>query len=277
MDQGLFQEIAETLKKGGRGVLATVVGTRGSVPRPAGAKLFYREDGRLVGSVGGGAVEATTLDRCREVLRTGSPRRIEVDITGGPHAEGACGGTVEIFLEPLGMPWRLIVVGAGHVGQAVASFASRTGRFHVLLLDDRPLPALLEGDPPGEFLQCERVDAALAEMKMDERDAVVIVTRCHAGDEEALEAVLGKDVGYVGMMGSRQKVSSLFDRLKERGADAAALDAVYAPIGLDIGAETPQELAVSILSEVLGVLTKHSMEHCVRAKRRRDGTDREIV
>jgi len=272
MDQRFYGEIAEVLAEGRRGVLATVVGAKGSVPRPMGAKLFYGEDGRLLGSVGGGAVEAKTLDRCREVLRTGSPERIEVDITGGPHAEGSCGGTVEIFLEPLGAPWRLIVVGAGHVGQAVASLAVRTGRFRVLLLDDRPLPSLSEGTQLGEFLHCESVEASLAEMPLDPRDAVVIVTRCHAGDEEALEAVLGRDAGYIGMMGSRQKVFAIFNRLRGKGAEQAALEAVYAPIGLDIGAETPQELAVSILSEILGVLTKHSMDHCFRARRDTSGS-----
>lgn len=267
MDGFFFQEVVKAVQGGRRAVLATVIGTKGSVPRSVGSKLLYGEEGQIAGSVGGGAVEARTLQKCKEVLLTGKPQRLEVDITGTSEAEGICGGVVELFLEPLGASWRLIVVGAGHVGQALAGLAVLSGRFRVLLLDDRPLPQLVQHLPASEFLCCEDLEQALSEMTLTENDAVVIVTRCHAGDQEALSVALGKGAGYIGMIGSRQKVATIRKRLLDQGVEEKLLDEVFAPIGLDIGAQTPQELAVSILAEVLGVLTRSSMRSCARVRK----------
>ena len=259
-DLDVFEAGAQVLRCGQRAVLATVVRTEGSTPRDAGAKLLFREDGTTVGTVGGGVLESRVLDRCREILDSHRSERMSLDITEQGPLDAACGGVVEVFLDPLGPKHRLIVAGAGHVGMAVARLAWDTGGFKIVVVDDREDSAALE----PSFCEVVRHDMAsfLKGLHLGPQDGVVIVTRGHRLDEEALASVIGRGAGYVGMIGSRSKVKGMMDRLKAKGVPEEELDRVYSPIGFDIGAETPSELALSILAEVMAVLNARAGEHC---------------
>lgn len=267
--EDVLDAAVQALRNGQRAVLATVVACRGSVPRKEGSKLLFCEDGSLVGSVGGGVLEHRVIERCRELIHAWVrvPESLEIDLSPEGSLDARCGGTVTVFLDPLGSLNRLIVVGAGHVGLAVARLARATGGFRILLLDDREA-----GRNEELFLhpwerQIGQIQGILKELAFGPQDAVVIVTRGHRLDEDALEAVAGRGAGYVGMIGSRAKVQELMERLKARGLSAEALSDVYSPIGLDIGAETPEELALCILAEIMVVLREKTGQHCREVKR----------
>ncbi len=224
--------------------LATVVEAIGSCPREAGAKMLVHGDGRGEGTIGGGKFEALVVEDALAALRERRPRLRTYPLHEGDAASfGAiCGGSVTVFIEPVGARERLFVIGAGHVGAAVAHLARQCGLF-VELRDDREMP----GTAPAEFVGSQQWTG---------HDALVIVNRNPALDRAALSAVLRLVVrpGYIGMIGSGRKVRRVFDEMQADGFTAQELAGVFAPIGIDIGSDTPAEIAVSVLAEVLQVL-----------------------
>jgi xanthine dehydrogenase accessory factor len=247
----MFQEIQAALSRGEHVALVTVVKVSGAAPCAPGARVLVRADGALVGTLGG----ATTDERARHdalaALASGqaSLQIYHLDPDSG-ESVGSCGATLEVFVEPLVAEPRLLIAGAGYVGQALARLAAPLG-WRVTLLDDRseftrqtPPPAGIEfavGDMP-EQLRARALDAATW---------VVIVTRGHRTDQEVLLAALAAPTAYVGMIGSRSKVQNIFTKLLHAGIPAADLQRVHAPIGLDLGAQTPDEIALSIAAELV--------------------------
>ena len=251
--ESLLRELADARERNHPCVLATVAAVRGSVPRAAGAKALFFPDGRLSGTLGGGRFEALAAEDARIAL---SERRLLLRTyplhEHSPDSFGAiCGGEVTVLFEPQGFRESMVVVGAGHCGCALSRLARECG-WHVTLVDDRP-ELLTQGDahvrhpgPVPEFLSAHpwREDVAL-----------VLVSRNFERDREALAAVLGRPgPGYIGMIGSVRKVEQVFADLRARGFPQEALSGVHAPIGLDLGADSPAEIAVSILAEVAQVL-----------------------
>ncbi len=235
----------------GRAALATVVGRTGSAPQIAGAKLLLDEDGRIFGTVGGGALEARTLEVCRRVLASATPERVAFHLVRDLGM--CCGGTMEIFVEPVSAAPRLVVVGAGHVGRAVAGMARLVG-YAVTVVDDRETE-LASPDLTGCDLRCADADelaTVLADLRPDDR--VLVVTRDHARDEAALDALLDRPLAYLGMIGSRRKVFRIARRIVERrravGRPLPPVDHVRAPVGLDLGGSAPGEIAASIVAEL---------------------------
>lgn len=242
--------------------VVTVAATTGSVPRAPGSKMFVSADGRCTGTIGGGKFESLVISEAQEAIRKKKPllktyplREGETDSFGA-----ICGGEVTVFIEPQITSEALYLVGAGHCSRAIAKLAAECGLF-VTVVDDRAellgdLPAAVTGDSelsPRDFITSHR---------WQKDEALVLVSRNHEIDCEALAAALDKGgAGYIGMIGSRRKVLSVFDRLKARGISEEALSRVYAPLGLDLGADSPAEIAVSCVAEILAVLRGRTAAH----------------
>lgn len=240
-----------------RGALATVVRVSGSTPQQVGAKLLLRSDGSTQGTVGGGAIERVVLEALGRALETGEPELLSRDLA---HDLGmCCGGTMVVFLEPILPTPRLWLLGAGHVAQPTAALALTVG-FEVLVVDEREELNTAERFPGCQLLLDDPSDA-IHKAQLGDRDWVVIVTHDHQLDERALEAAAGNDARYVGLMGSRRKVFRLVERVSSKRAAAIPLERLYAPVGLDIGAITPAEIAVSIVAELIALRHGQSASH----------------
>ena len=242
--------------------IATVAATTGSVPRAAGSKMFVYADGRSSGTIGGGKFEALVLEDALTAMREKKPLLKTYPLhEGDADSFGAiCGGEVTVFIEPQMTSEALFLIGAGHCSRAIAKLAAECGLF-VSVVDDRdelladlpPLVAHISDSSPAQFI-------AAREWQSDE--ALVIVSRNHQIDREALAAALTHaGAGYVGMIGSKRKVRDVFDDLRRRGVPDEKLASVYAPLGLDIGADSPAEIAVSTIAEVLSVLRQRTAKN----------------
>jgi len=239
-------------KTGGAAAVATVIRRSGSAPQVVGAKLLLHEDGRLFGTVGGGSIEDRVLAACRETLRDGSARTVEADLVRDLGM--CCGGKMEVFVEHIQPEARVILVGAGHVAQALAPMCKAAG-FRVLVIDDRD--ELLESTAFADLerlpYDADELDEAIPSPSSD--DYVVIVTRDHNRDERALTSLVQRPHRYIGMISSRRKAHSVVRRIlrrnEELGRPPPDLSRVRAPIGLALGGRTPGEIAVSILAEII--------------------------
>ena len=243
----------EAALAGGPPVAVVTVVTGGATGLAAGAKMLVRGDGRTLGSLG--AAEADEALRDLAVAAFTAMPRI---VTGTWYLEGssatdrpsqAVEGAAELMLQLFEAPARLVIVGAGHVGLALAKIAELLG-YETTVLDDRVEFANRERFPMAHRILVEEVGPALDSLTVDTSTAVVLVSRGHRVDEEALRHAVGRGAGYVGMIGSRRRTRTVLDHLAAEGYSPAALEAVSTPVGLDIGAETPEEIAVSILAEI---------------------------
>lgn len=231
-------------------VLATVVDTHRSVPRRPGSKMLIYPGGAISGTIGGGEMEARVIAEALEALTTGRPRRLTYTLTDPTSGDpGVCGGEVELYLEPHMPTTTIFVVGVGHVGRAVVELATWLG-YRVVAWDDRADLAGAAGGPEpvltGSFID------ALVASPIDEHTSVVMVTRNVALDLEIIPALLATRAAYIGLMGSARRWDTTREKLLASGVAADALARVRAPIGVEIHAETPAEIAVSILAEVIG-------------------------
>lgn len=253
----VFEAVLAELDRGKRAVLVTVVRASGSTPRTTGARMLVRSDGTSVGTIGGGAFEAVAVGDAEELLARRGERTAFKRYTfteQGEHALGmACGGSAEILLEVVEAGELLVVFGAGHVGCALARAAAAVG-FRPALVDDRPAACdAAERLGLGEVHRCDP-DWSLGVPEIDEGAYVAVLTRCHRTDRLALRHALGRPARYVGLIGSRRKREVIFRELRdEDGIAQENLRRVRCPIGLPLGGETPEEIAVSIVAELLQV------------------------
>ena len=234
--------------------LVTVVSTQGSTPQKAGAKMVVYADGRIVGTIGGGCVEAEMTWRARQVIEARKPQLASYELTADVAGEDGliCGGRMEVFLEPIQAVPTLCLFGAGHVAQPLARMAKSVG-FRVEVADDRVRFANRERFPDADLVVVDEFPAAAAKMTLGRETYAIVVTRGHKGDADALEAVLGKGLRFVGLLASRPKLVHLAAALEERGVPVSEIATIHAPLGLGIGAATPEEIAVSVLAEMIAV------------------------
>ena len=252
----IYQLLLDALKKGEACALATIAKVTGSTPRDVGAKMLIYQDGRSAGTIGGGKFESLVVAEAMRAISDGKSILKTYPLhEASENSFGAiCGGEVTVLIEPQPRPPLFCLVGAGHCSQALAKLANECG-FAVDVLDDReellapvyfPSPVLCLSNPaPEEFIKSRR---------WSQRDALVLVSRNYHIDREALAAALETGgMGYIGMIGSKKKVMQVFDELAARGFTREALTEVRAPIGIDIGADSPAEIAVSVMAEVFMV------------------------
>lgn len=249
----ILQELLAAQEKGAPVALATVIRARGSVPRHAGAKMLVYDDGRFSGTIGGGEMEARVLAAAREALDDGAPRVVPYSLVDPKRGDpGVCGGEVEIYVEPYLPPATVYVIGAGHVGRAVASLAHWLG-YRVIVSDDREELAAPEHVPEADVYLPGQIQAALAEQPINRSTFVVLLTRNVLIDREILPAILASPAAYIGIIGSRRRWEHTKELLREDGVDEALFARVHSPVGLELGAETPEEIAVSIMAQIISL------------------------
>jgi xanthine dehydrogenase accessory factor len=248
----MFQEIQAALARGEQAALVTVVKVSGAAPCAPGTRMLVRADGSAAGTLGGASTDERGRQDALAALASGqaSVLTYHLDPDMG-ESVGSCGATLEVFVEPLRPEPRLLIAGAGYVGQALARLAAPLG-WRVALLDDRSEFARAALLPPGvEAAMGDDMPELLRARQPDAVTWIVIVTRGHRTDQEVLRAALERPAVYIGMIGSPSKVRNIFTKLLAAGVPEADLARVHAPIGLDLGAETPDEIALSIAAELL--------------------------
>jgi xanthine dehydrogenase accessory factor len=249
----LFEEIVKLRNTGRRGALATIVHTNGSIPSFESSRMLVHEDGSIMGTIGGGCVEADVWAAAKEVMQKEAPRKMTFNLNHEASYDSGliCGGTLEVFVEPI-LPQPIVYIfGAGHVSLALAQSADAAG-FRVVVADNRDSFANRERFPMARQVLTSYEDAFQA-IVPNSSSYVVIATRGHRDDMRVLAWAVRTAARYVGMLGSRRKVLSVYQALEREGYRAEEFANVFAPIGLDIGALSPEEIAVSILSELIAV------------------------
>jgi xanthine dehydrogenase accessory factor len=245
-----YEEMVRLTREGEPFVLATVVASSGSSPRKPGAKMVVRGDGSLLGTVGGGRVEKESVQAALAALADETPRMLDYVLT---EEHGfACGGTMTVYLEPQGHRPRLVMFGAGHVGRAVTGLAHGCG-FRVTVVDDRPECATDALLPGADRIVCLPAEEACGDLLLGPDDFVIIATPGHHGDFAAVRGCLATHAGFIGLLGSRRKRETLLQTLTNEGFDADQRARVITPVGLDIGAQTPEEIAVSIVGQLVAL------------------------
>ena len=250
----IYEEIVKLQRDGHKGAVATIVNVRGSIPSFKSAKMLVRDDGTIAGTIGGGCVEAEVWQAAREVMASEKPRTLSFDLNQDPKYDTGlvCGGTLEIFVEPVLPPPLLYIFGAGHVGYELYKAAGRAG-FDVIVSDDREAYANVERFPEAREVIADDFDRALAGMTPSDSSYIVIVTRGHRDDMRVLRWAVKTQAKYIGMVGSRRKAITVFRELTKEGLNPELFERVHSPVGLDIGAITPEEIAVSIVAELIGI------------------------
>lgn len=250
-DELIYQGILDARREGRPAALATVIRSRGSVPRHETSKMLIFADGQMMGTVGGGDLESRTIKAGQEVIHSGQARLESYSLAGPTEgAVGVCGGEVEVFIEPILPPPTLLVLGCGHVGVAVAHLAKWLG-FRVVVSDDREELCTPEHIPDADLYLPGEIAAVLSQTPIDSQTYVVAVTRGYPFDVAAVPILLETDTPYIGIIGSRRRWATTVKELKAIGIAEESLKSVYAPIGLYLGEETPEEIAVSIMAEII--------------------------
>ena len=254
MNQEVFAALAEALQQGEEVALVTITASTGSTPQRVGAKMLVFADGRTVGTIGGGCYENDAFGKAREAIAGRRALNVKYELNDDFAEESGliCGGQMQVFIEPVEPAPDVYVFGAGHVGSSFARMAYEAG-FRVHVIDDREKFANAALFPQGVETIVDDVPSWIAAHPLPPTAYAVIVTRGHRHDLDTLRSLATKPARYVGLIGSRAKVKLLFDTLAAEGVSPESLGRVHAPIGLDIGAITPQEIAVSILAEVIAV------------------------
>ena len=248
----IYEEIVQLRRDGRRGAVATIVNVRGSIPSFKTAKMLVRDDGSIVGTIGGGCVEAEVWQAAREVMESEKQRTLSFNLNQDPKYDTGllCGGTLDIFVEPVLPPALLYIFGAGHVSVNLYKVAKDAG-FEVIVADDREAYANRERFPEAKEVIAEDFDLAMARLTPNESSYIVIVTRGHRDDMRVLRWAVQTSARYIGMIGSKRKTIAVFRELTKEGLSPELFERVHAPVGLDIGAITPEEIAVAIAAELI--------------------------
>jgi xanthine dehydrogenase accessory factor len=253
-DMNIYEEIVRLGRAGIPSALATVVESAGSAPRKAGAKMLVRGDGSILGTVGGGKVELEVIATSREVMASGAPRTVPIALV--EENGHVCGGKLLVYIEPNAIRPRLLIIGAGHVGVALSSAAKLAG-FQVTVADERPEYASRDRLPDADETFAGGAAEFLRGQEVTGRDAVVITTTGFETDFTAVRAALATSARYIGMIGSRRKREVLMRTLTDEGFAPEEQDRIVIPVGLAIGAETPAEIAVSIVAQLIAARRNH--------------------
>lgn len=249
--KSIYQALAELETKNEPAALCTVVRSQGSTPRHSTSKMLVYADGSFIGTVGGGELENRVFAEALEALNDGTSRLLEYNMADPARGDpGVCGGTVEVFVEPILPAPTLVVIGGGHVGKAVAHLAKWLG-FRVAVSDDRPEFLTPEANPDADvFYEC-KMEELPEKLKINKQTYLVLTTRGVVVDAPGLPPLLKSDAAYIGVIGSKRRWKMTVNKLREMGVPDEQIARVHSPIGLELQAETPEEIAVSIMAEIL--------------------------
>jgi xanthine dehydrogenase accessory factor len=250
----VFDEITRLRKLGQKCALATIVQVRGSIPSFESAKLLVREDGSLFGTIGGGCVEGEVWSVAREVIETEKPRHLHFSLGQNAAYDNGliCGGQLDVFVEPVIPQPTVIVFGAGHISKSLAQVAGLAG-FETVIVDDREQFANRERFPNAGDVHAGEYEEIFPRLSVNSATYLIIVTRGHRDDMRVLKWATTTEARYIAMIGSKRKVISVVNELEKEGVSKESLMRIFAPMGLEIGAITPEEIAVSVVAEMIAV------------------------
>lgn len=250
----IYAEICNLKRQGRRSALATIINVRGSIPSVAAAKMLVRDDGSILGTVGGGCVENDVRKGAMEVMKDEKPRTLNFNLDQHPDDDTGlvCGGSLQVFIEPVIPSPLLYIFGAGHVGFNIYRVALIAG-FDIIMIDDRETFANHERFPDALDVQTGDMDTLMSQLDPPDSAYIAIVTRGHQHDLRVLRWAVETKARYIGMIGSGRKVLTVFEQLENEGVPRETFDRVYAPIGLRIGSTTPEEIAISVVAELIAL------------------------
>jgi len=250
----LYDEIVRLRKLGQKCAVATIVQVNGSIPSFESAKILVREDGSFMGTVGGGCVEAEVWNAAREVIETEKPRHLSFSLgQDAAYDEGLiCGGQLNIFVEPVIPQPRAFIFGGGHVSKGISKIATLAG-FSTSIIDNREAFANAERFPEAEATYAEEYEDVFEKLPVNSSSYIIIVTRGHRDDMRVLRWAVNTQARYIAMIGSKRKTISVVHELEKEGIPREAFEKVFAPMGLEIGAEMPEEIAISVVAEMIAV------------------------
>lgn len=248
----IYKEILNIYENGKKAALATIISNKSHTPRHVGTKMLIKSNGDTVGTIGGGNIEHNVCKEAEEVIRKNKAKIISFDLTGKPDSgiDMICGGIMEIFLEPIFSAPVVFIFGGGHVSLALYKIAKTVG-FSVVIIDDREKYTKKERFPEADEVIFSEYKDVFSKININESSYIVIVTEEHRHDEFVLEKVINLNYAYLGMMASPKKRDTIFSNLEKHGIKKEIFDKVCSPIGIDINSETPEEIAVSIVAEMI--------------------------
>jgi len=250
----VYEELLRLRKLGQKCALATIVQVHGSIPSYESAKLLVREDGSMTGTIGGGCVEAEVWNAAREVMETEQPRHLSFNLGQDAAYDNGliCGGQLDVFVEPVLPVPGAFIFGAGHISKSISKVASLAG-FSTTIIDNRENFANRERFPEAGEIYAGEYEDVFPKLPVNETSYLIIVTRGHRDDMRVLRWAAGTDARYVAMIGSKRKVIGVVKELEKEGIAPERFERVFAPMGLDIGAVSPEEIAVSVVAEMIAV------------------------
>ena len=247
----IYQSLAEIEKNHGSAALCTVVKSEGSTPRHVGSKMLVHADGKFIGTVGGGELESRVIKAALESLQDGKPRILSYTMADPSRGDpGVCGGTLEVFVEPILPPAMIVVIGGGHVGRAVVHLAKWLG-FRVAVSDDRAEFSNPESVPGADAYYPVSMGKLTEHLKVSRQTYLVVTSRGSSVDAQGLPSLLDSEAAYIGVIGSKRRWLTTVRALKEQGVGDEKIARVHSPMGIELNAETPEEIAVSIMAEIL--------------------------
>ena len=250
----IYEELVRLRKLGQKCALATIVQVRGSIPSYESAKILVREDGSITGTIGGGCVEAEVWNAAREVLETEKPKHLSFNLGQDAAYDNGliCGGQLDVFVEPVLPVPGAFIFGAGHISKSLSKVATMAG-FATTIVDNRDTFANRERFPEASDVFAEEYEEICPRLPINETSYIVIVTRGHRDDMRVLRWAVGTPARYIAMIGSKRKVINVVKELEKEGIPRSACERIFAPMGLEIGAVTPEEIAVSVVAEMIAV------------------------
>src|SRR5579871_3573016 len=250
----IYDEIVRLRRAGQKCAVATIVQVNGSIPSYESAKLLVREDGSMMGTVGGGCVEAEVWTAAREVIESEKPKHLNFSLGQDAAYDNGliCGGQLNIFVEPVIPQPRAFIFGGGHVSKSISKAANLAG-FATIIIDDREAFANKERFPEADETYAEEYESVFPKLPVTSTSYLVIVTRGHRDDMRVLRWAVGTPAKYISMIGSKRKTISVIHELEKEGFQRETFERIFAPMGLEIGAESPEEIAISVVAEMIAV------------------------
>src|ERR1700757_1622718 len=250
----VYEEIVKLRREGRKGAVATIVNVRGSIPSFKTAKMLVRDDGSMIGTIGGGCVEAEVWTAAREVIETEKPKHLTFNLGQDAAYDNGliCGGQLDVFVEPVLPIPHAFIFGAGHISKSLSKVATLAG-FASVVIDNRESFANRERFPEAAAVHAAEYEDVFPTLPINETSYVIIVTRGHRDDMRVLKMAIATAARYIAMIGSKRKVLNVIRELEKEGIPRAAFERIFAPMGLDIGAISPEEIAISVAAEMIAV------------------------